>query len=122
MSAPLRGRADEDATLDQLRLLVETNPDYAMFLLDPQGHVRTWNAGAERLKGYRAEEIVGQHFSSFYPAARIEEGFPQFELEAAAREGRFEDEGWRIRRDGSRFWASVVITALRDEHGALLGY
>jgi PAS domain S-box-containing protein len=118
-----RGRAgDEETTLDQLRLLVETNADYAMFLLDPHGHVRTWNVGAERLKGYRAEEIIGEHFSRFYPQAKIDEGWPDTELELAARDGRLEDEGWRVRRDGSQFWASVVITALRDEDGELIGF
>ncbi len=106
----------------RFRLLVETVQDYAIFLLDPEGNVATWNAGAERIKGYRAEEIIGRHFSVFYPEERIAEGFPQHELEVAAHEGRFEDEGWRIRKDGSRFWANVIITALRDESGALVGF
>jgi len=106
----------------RFRLLVESVRDYAIFLLDPEGHVATWNAGAERIKGYRAEEIIGRHFSVFYPAERIAEGFPQYELEVAAREGRFEDEGWRIRKDGSRFWANVVITALHDPGGKLVGF
>jgi PAS domain S-box-containing protein len=123
MMPPPRGRTGaDDATHDQLRLLVETNPEYAMFLLDPRGQIRTWNVGAERLKGYRPEEIIGEHFSRFYPQERIDEGFPDMELEVAAREGRFEDEGWRLRKDGSRFWASVVITALRGDDGELLGY
>jgi PAS domain S-box-containing protein len=106
----------------RFRLLVESVRDYAIFLLDPEGHVATWNAGAERIKGYRAEEIIGRHFSAFYPAERVAEGFPQHELEVAARVGRFEDEGWRIRKDGSRFWANVVITALRDSTGTLVGF
>jgi PAS domain S-box-containing protein len=106
----------------RFRLLVESVRDYAIFLLDPEGHVATWNAGAERIKGYRAEEIIGRHFSVFYPAERVAEGFPQYELEVAARVGRFEDEGWRIRKDGSRFWANVIITALRDSSGALIGF
>ena len=96
--------------------------DYAIFLLDREGNVATWNAGAERIKGYRAEEILGQHFSRFYPPEAIERRWPQQELELAAARGRFEDEGWRLRKDGSRFWASVVITALRDESGELRGY
>jgi PAS domain S-box-containing protein len=104
------------------QLLVESVRDYAIFLLDPEGHVATWNAGAERIKGYHADEIIGRHFSVFYPEERVAERFPQYELEVAAREGRFEDEGWRIRKDGSRFWANVVITALRDETGTLVGF
>ena len=81
-------------------------------MLDPDGHVATWNAGAERIKGYEADEIIGKHFSTFYPAEDVAAGKCERELEVAAREGRFEDEGWRIRKDGSRFWANVVITAL----------
>ncbi len=104
------------------RLLVDTTTDYAIFLLDPQGHVRTWNAGAQRLKGYRADEIVGQHFSIFYPPDALERNWPAKELELAALEGRFEDEGWRVRKDGRWFWANVVITALRDEIGNLVGF
>ncbi|MDB4947659.1 MAG: sensor protein [Gemmatimonadetes bacterium] len=103
-------------------LLVESVRDYAIFALDPDGFVLSWNAGAERLKQYTAEEIIGQHFSVFYPEAAKESGFPDYELKMAAAEGRFEDEGWRIRKDGSRFWANVVITALRGETGELVGY
>jgi len=106
----------------RFRLLVESVRDYAIFLLDPSGHVATWNTGAERIKGYDATDIIGQHFSVFYPKERIEEGFPQYELEVATRVGRFEDEGWRIRKDGSRFWANVVITALRNSAGELFGF
>jgi PAS domain S-box-containing protein len=106
----------------RFRLLVETVRDYAIFMLDPGGHVATWNAGAERIKGYRADEIIGRHFSVFYPAERVAERFPEYELEVAAREGRFEDEGWRIRKDGTRFWANVVITALRNASGELVGF
>src|SRR5207248_688858 len=91
-------------------------------MLGPDGHVVTWNSGAQRLKGYQATEIIGQHFSRFYPHDVIARGWPQYELEVAAREGRFEDEGWRLRKDGSRFWANVVITALRDEQGVLRGF
>lgn len=96
--------------------------DYAVFLLAAQGHVRTWNAGAERIKGYRAEEIVGRHFSTFYPQEVVDRGWPAHELKVAAAEGRFEDEGWRVKKDGSTFWANVVITALRDGSGTLRGF
>ena len=107
---------------DPYRRLVEAVHDYAIFLLDREGNVATWNPGAERIKGYRAEEILGQHFSRFYPPEAIERRWPQQELEVAAARGRFEDEGWRLRKDGSRFWASVVITALRGESGELRGF
>jgi formate hydrogenlyase transcriptional activator len=106
----------------RFRLLVEGARDYAMFMLDPQGNITTWNIGAERIKGYRAEEIIGQHFSRFYTQDAIERGKPQHELVVAAAEGRFEDEGWRLRKDGSRFWANVIITAMRDDAGKLLGF
>ena len=114
------GVAQESGELH--RLLVESVQDYAIFALDPRGYILSWNAGAQRFKGYTADEIIGKHFSIFYPQAKIDEGFPQKELEVAGREGRFEDEGWRIRKDGSRFWANVVITALRSETGELVGY
>jgi formate hydrogenlyase transcriptional activator len=107
---------------ERFRLLVEGASDYAIFMLDPEGRVATWNSGAERIKGYRAEEILGQHFSKFYPQESVERGKPQHELEVAAAEGRFEDEGWRIRKDGSRFWANVIITALRGKDGQLKGF
>jgi PAS domain S-box-containing protein len=107
---------------ERFRLMVENVVDYAIFMLDTDGHVKTWNAGAERIKGYRAEEIIGKHFSQFYPRPAIETGRPQHGLEVAAKEGRFLDEGWRVRKDGSTFWASVVITALRDDQGILRGY
>ena len=106
----------------RFRLLVEGARDYAIFMLDPQGRVATWNSGAERIKGYRAEEIIGQHFSKFYPQEEVERGKPEHELEVAAAEGRFEDEGWRIRKDGSRFWANVIITVLRRNDGQLVGF
>jgi PAS domain S-box-containing protein len=105
-----------------LRLLVQNTTDYAIFLLDPDGYIASWNGGAERMKGYRAEEIIGQHFSVFYPREAVERGWPDYELKVARAEGRFEDEGWRVRKDGSLFWANVVITALRDEHGRLRGF
>jgi PAS domain S-box-containing protein len=103
-------------------LLVSGVRDYAVFLLDHQGNVLTWNTGAERIKGYRADEIIGQHFSRFYPEEELQAGKPKRELEIATTTGKFEDEGWRLRKDGSRFWASVVITALRDEGGVLRGF
>ena len=104
------------------RLLVESVQDYAIFALDTDGYILSWNAGAERFKGYTADEIIGKHFSIFYPYERIATGFPEFELREAARTGRFADEGWRLRKDGTRFWASVVITSLRDSTGTLVGY
>src|SRR5271165_1190348 len=107
---------------ERFRLLIDGARDYAIFILDPEGKIATWNPGAERIKGYRAEEILGQHFSKFYPRESIERGKPQHELEVAAAEGRFEDEGWRIRKDGSRFWANVIITALRGQDGRLIGF
>jgi PAS domain S-box-containing protein len=107
---------------ERFRLLVESVRDYAIFLLDPTGHVRSWNAGAERIKGYSAQQIIGKHFSVFYPPDVAATGKCDFELEVATREGRFEEEGWRLRRDGSRFWANVVITALRDPQGILVGF
>jgi len=107
---------------ERFRLMVEVVRDYAIFMLDPSGRVASWNAGAERIKGYRAEEIIGQHFSRFYPAEKVAEGWPEHELTVAAAEGRFEDEGWRIRKDGSRFWANVIITAVFDNRGELRGF
>lgn len=106
----------------QLQLLIESVRDYAIFLLDTQGRVVTWNQGAQRIKGYAFDDIRGRHFSVFYPREDIEKGKPDYELKVAAQEGRFEDEGWRLRKDGSRFWANVVITALKDENGTLLGF
>src|SRR4051795_991712 len=105
---------------DHLQLLVESQSDYAIFLLDPSGHVLTWNGGARRLKGYEADEIIGRHFSAFYPPELVAEGMPEQILESARLTGRHETEGWRVRKDGSRFWADVVITALRDERGVLV--
>jgi PAS domain S-box-containing protein len=107
---------------DDCRLLVESVRDYAIFMLDADGFVATWSRGAEHIKGYRAEEIVGKHFSAFYPPEDVAAGKPKWELQQAQAEGRVEDEGWRVRKDGSLFWANVVITALRDEDGRLRGY
>ncbi|HUG01397.1 MAG TPA: PAS domain-containing sensor histidine kinase [Longimicrobiales bacterium] len=104
------------------RLLVESVRDYAIFVLDRTGHILTWNPGAQRLKGYTADEVIGRHFSIFYPRDAVERGHPVHELEIAEAEGRYEEEGWRIRKDGTRFWANVIITALRDDDGELIGY
>src|SRR5215204_3005740 len=104
------------------RLLVDSVRDYAIFALDPGGHVLSWNTGAARLKGYTHEEIVGRHFSIFYPPGDIVADKPGRVLADALRDGRVEDEGWRIRKDGTRFWADVVVTALRDEAGILVGF
>ena len=107
---------------ERMRLMVERVIDYAIFMLDPDGTVATWNEGARRLKGYEAEEIIGRHFSRFYPADDQLRGRPQHLLEQATRDGRVEDEGWRVRKDGSRFWADVVITSLRGGDGSLQGF
>ena len=107
---------------ERFKLLVESVRDYAIFMLDPDGHVLTWNAGAQRFKGYRADEIIGQHFSVFYPDKARQKRWPEHELDVAKETGAFEDEGWRVRKDGTLFWANVVITALRDADGRLLGF
>jgi PAS domain S-box-containing protein len=109
-------------SLEDYRLLVESIVDYGVFLLDPTGHIASWNRGAQRIKGYAAHEIVGKHFSTFYPVEDVEAGKPAWELEVATAQGRLEDEGWRVRKDGTRFWANVVITALRDASGDLRGF
>jgi PAS domain S-box-containing protein len=106
----------------QFSQLVDGVRDYAIFLLDSEGHIASWNQGAEQLKGYRAHEIIGKHFSMFYPSESIARRWPEHELKLAGEEGRFEDEGWRIRKDGSRFWAAVTITALRNESGTVEGF
>src|SRR4051812_25535496 len=107
---------------ERFRLLVENVKDYAIFIVDPSGRVATWNIGAERIKGYAAAEIIGQHFSRFYPEAEVRAGKCERELETAERDGRFEDEGYRVRKDGTQFWANVVITPLRDGSGKLVGF
>ncbi len=104
------------------RLLVEGVRDYAIFMLDTTGHVATWNEGAERIKQYTRDEIIGRHFSTFYPQADKDARKPDHELEIAEATGKFEEEGWRIRKDGSRFWANVLITAIRDSAGELVGF
>jgi PAS domain S-box-containing protein len=119
-----RKRAEETlrASEERFRILVENVKDYAIFGLDPLGRILSWNAGAEAISGYRAEEIVGQQHSRLYPQEAIDRGWPEEELEKAAADGRFEDEGWRMRKDGSRFWSNVTITALRDASGELIGF
>jgi PAS domain S-box-containing protein len=107
---------------ERFRLLVQGVRDYAIFMLDPDGRIASWNDGARNINGYRAEEIIGRHFSTFYPAEDVAAGKPRWELEVAAREGKYEEEGWRIRKDGSSFWASVLITALRSPTGRLVGF
>ncbi len=107
---------------DFFRLLVQSIRDYAIFVLDPLGRVLTWNPGAQALKGYTSEEIIGKHFSHFYLPEAVKSGWPQRELALAEKEGRFTDEGWRVKKDGTTFWASVVITALRSPNGELSGF
>ena len=120
----LRKEMEEALRLSEQRLslIVENARDYAIFMLDPAGKISTWNPGAERLKGYTAEEIVGCHFSVFYTQEDLDRRKPEHELEVAKAEGRYEEEGWRIRKDGSRFWANVIITALRRKDGELIGF
>jgi PAS domain S-box-containing protein len=107
---------------EMFRLLVASVQDYAIFMLDPGGHIVSWNAGAQRIKGYKPEEIIGKHFSIFYPQVDKDAHKPEMELEGAIEKGWWEDEGWRLRKDGSRFWANVVITAVHDENGELRGF
>ncbi len=120
------GRADAEEKLrvseTSFRLLVDSIRDYAIFMLDPAGCVASWNPGAQRFKGYRADEIIGRHFSTFYPADDVASGKCERELEIASETGRFEEEGWRVRKDGSRFWANVVISSIRDSEQRLVGF
>lgn len=124
IASAIRKQAEEElrASEERQRLMIEGVKDYAILMLDPQGHVTSWNAGAERIKGYEAQEIIGRHSSRFYPREDVERGSPDKELEIARSEGRFEFEGWRVRKDGERFWANVVITAVRGGSGELLGF
>ena len=119
-----RKQMEEDLRLSEqrLRLIVENARDYAIFMLDPEGNVSTWNLGAERLKGYRADEIIGSHFSVFYAQEDLDRHKPEHILEITKADGRYEEEGWRIRKDGSRFWANVIIAALRRKDGELIGF
>jgi PAS domain S-box-containing protein len=107
---------------EQFRLLVQGVSDYAIYMLDPQGFVTNWNIGAQRIKGYIPHEIIGQHFSRFYTDDDQKAGEPQRSIDTAMRAGRFEKEGWRVRKDGTRFWAHVIIDAIRDDDGSILGY
>ena len=107
---------------ERFRLLVDGITDYAIYRLTPTGHVASWNQGAERIKGYKQDEIIGKHFSCFYPPEDVASGFPERELQIATQAGGYEEEGWRVRKDGSRFWANVVITPLKDENGTLRGF
>jgi PAS domain S-box-containing protein len=116
------GPQSSAATNITFRLLVDQITDYAIFLLTPEGDVATWNPGAQRIKGYEPEEIIGRHFRAFYSSQAQDAKIPEQELIVAAAEGRFEDEGWRLRKDGSRFWANVIITAIRNASGELVGY
>ena len=124
--APKRGSVLSDLLAmseeQRFRLLVSSVTDYAIYMLDSDGRVATWNPGAERFKGYKADEIIGEHFSRFFMPEDVEADLPGRALRIAAREGRFEAEGWRMRKDGTRFWAHVVIDPIRDEQGKLLGY
>ena len=119
-----RKAAEEElrASEQRFRMLVQSVTDYAIYMLDAEGRVSSWNAGAERFKGYRAEEIMGEHFSRFYTEEERKAGIPRIALETAKREGRFEAEGWRVRKDGSRFWASVIIDPIRNDDGELIGF
>ena len=119
MSQPVRAQFIEG---DGYRLLVDAISDYAIYMLDPDGRVASWNTGAERFKGYKAKEIIGQHFSRFYTEEDRRAGLPQIALRTADREGRFEQEGWRVRKDGARFWAHVVMDTIRDPCGELVGF
>ncbi|MGZ5871266.1 MAG: PAS domain S-box protein [Bradyrhizobium sp.] len=118
----MRAEAALRASQEQFRLLVQGVTDYAIYLLSPEGNVASWNAGAQRIKGYAPEEIIGKHFSHFYADEDQKAGLPQRALEIAAREGRYEKEGWRVRKDGTRFWANVVIDTIRNPDGSLLGF
>jgi PAS domain S-box-containing protein len=125
MSTPIPIRTAASGTgesPDIFRVLVESVRDYAIFVLDPEGRILTWNLGAQALKGYAKEEIIGKHFSKFYPPEAVASGWPERELELAEKEGRFADEGWRVKKDGTTFWASVIITALRSPSGVLTGF
>jgi PAS domain S-box-containing protein len=121
-SAPADAPHESSGVADLYRLLVESVVDYAIFVLDPEGRIASWNPGAQRLKGYTESEIIGRHFSTFYPAEDVRDGKPAKELAIALRDGRVEDEGWRVKKDGSRFWANVVITALYDDSDLHVGF
>jgi PAS domain S-box-containing protein len=118
-------RAAQEALIEaerRFRILVQGVTDYAIFMLDPEGRVTNWNAGAQRIKGYAPEEIIGEHFSRFYTPEELDAGVPERAIETARKVGRYDAEGWRVRKDGTRFWASVVLDAIRDEDGELVGF
>jgi PAS domain S-box-containing protein len=117
-----RAEAALQASEEQLRMLVQGVTDYALYMLDTEGVIRTWNTGGERIKGYRADEVIGRPMDMFYPPEDVRAGKPRLELERAAAGGKYEEEGWRVRKDGTRFWAGVVLTALRDAHGKVSGF
>jgi PAS domain S-box-containing protein len=119
---PSAPASDTEESRNRLRLLVESIRDYAILMLDPKGHVVSWNSGAQAIKGYLAEEILGKHFSVFFTAEEVQQGKPEQVLQVAATQGRFEEHGWRVRKDGARFWANVIVTRLSDEQGQLRGY
>jgi PAS domain S-box-containing protein len=121
-ATPRRAGGALEPSAEQLRLLIEGVTEYALFLLDPEGRVATWHAGAERIKGYTAEEILGQPYERFFPAEDVAAGKPRQLLERALTAGTAVDRGWRVRRDGSRFWADATLTAVRDRRGRLRGY
>jgi PAS domain S-box-containing protein len=129
-SAPPSAASETDETAssiilrseDRWRLFVDAVKDYAIFILDPTGAISSWNSGAERFKGYSASEVMGRHFRMFYTPEAVAARHPEYELEVAKRDGAYEEEGWRVRKDGSRFYASVLITAVRDKAGELLGF
>ncbi|WP_019217760.1 PAS domain-containing protein [Legionella tunisiensis] len=105
-----------------LQLFVDSCKDYALLMLDSNGVIISWNKGAEIIKGYKAEEIIGKHFSVFYPKQACKNHYPEYELEMASKYGHYEDYGWRVRKDGSQFWANVIITSLKNNDGKTIGY
>ena len=119
---PVGGRKDVATHAEELSLLVEAVEDYAILLISPRGEVRSWNRGAERIFGYSADEIIGHPFSRFYGDDEMSRRKPALELSTAEAEGRVEDEGWRVRKDGTRFWSNTIITVLRDANGEVLGF
>src|SRR6266404_4913213 len=122
MTAKLGAQEELRRSAEIFQLLVSSVRDYAIFMLDPNGNVATWNNGAQRIKGYKPEEIIGRHFSTFYTEEDLASNKPARELAIARERGSVEDEGWRVRKDGSHFWANVVITAVHDSKGRLRGF